>query len=77
MVYSVFSVNVVFLEKFTIKIVIFENFQKTQKTAFLYGKISTLDSSSIFVGGFHVVAFFIGYVSVYSTFSREPMKEAL
>ena len=60
-----------------IKIVIFENFQKTQKTAFLYGKISTLESSSIFWGGFHVVAFSVGYVVVYSTFSREPMKEVL
>ena len=58
-----------------IKIVIFENFQKTQKTAFLYGKISTLESSSVFLGGFHVVALSVGYAVVYSTFSREPMKE--
>ena len=74
-VYFDFSVGAVFMEKFISQNCQFV--QKIQKRAILYGKIFIIDTSYVFFLWVHVVAFSVGYAVVYSTFSREPMKEVL
>ena len=51
------------------KIACFEIFQKILKTPILWGKLHPLECVLKICFGFYLVAFFVGYVVVYSNFS--------
>ena len=75
MVYFVFSVGTAFLEKFINQNCQFWEFSKNSKKGNFVRQNLHHRKQQYFLGGLHVVAFSVGYAVVYSTFSREPMKE--
>ena len=69
MLYRIFSLGAIFIEKFSNQNWGFWNFQKIKNTAILYGKIKPLGWVYDFFPGVYLLAFSVGFVVAYSIFS--------